>query len=88
MRNLVPRQLPRHGLVVIRAATQPSSFPVLAADVRTPGTLIFGADQLWIPECVSVRPGTPGAGFIAPAPVAACFQIRMITSYRTQAGGR
>jgi len=35
-----------------------------------PGALILRAGQLWSPESVSARPGTPDAGFIAPAPVA------------------
>src|SRR5262245_435330 len=39
-------------------------------DSRTLGARIRGAGQLWIPECVSARPGTPDAGYIAPKPVA------------------
>jgi hypothetical protein len=42
-------------------------------DSCTVGSLILGAGRLWIPECVSARPGTPEAGFIGPAPVATWF---------------
>jgi hypothetical protein len=56
-------------LVHTRRCDPTELFPSLARFAHA-GVLILGAGQLWIPECVSARPGMPDAGFIAPAPVA------------------
>jgi hypothetical protein len=49
---------------------------------------MLGAGELWIPECVSIRPETPDAGFIAPVPVAYSASAHRAMRHRYHVLGR